>query len=42
MKQLQDLKWQPRSNEHVGCVKGCLDYLGVAPSYMYKEKPLDV
>jgi len=33
MKQLQDLKWQPRSNEHMGCVKGCLDYLGVDISF---------
>jgi hypothetical protein len=29
MKKLEGLKWYPRYNEHMGCTKGCLDYLGI-------------
>lgn len=28
-KQLKNLRWQPRWVSYFGCVKGCLDYLGV-------------
>ncbi|MHC4435077.1 MAG: hypothetical protein ACYTBS_24850, partial [Planctomycetota bacterium] len=28
-KQLQNLRWVPRWASHVGCIKGCLNYLGV-------------
>ena len=27
MKTLKGLKWHERYNEHMGCIKGCLDYL---------------
>ncbi|MGD1993304.1 MAG: hypothetical protein PVI59_08935 [Anaerolineae bacterium] len=29
MKKLEGLKWVPRWVSHLGCVEGCLDYLGV-------------
>ena len=29
MKKLNDLTWSPKWVTHLGCVKGCLDYLGV-------------
>jgi hypothetical protein len=29
MKQLRNLRWAPRWVSHLGCVKGCLDYLGL-------------
>jgi len=29
MKQLENLRWAPRWVSHLGCVKGCLDYLGL-------------
>jgi len=29
MKELANLKWSPKWVTHLGCVKGCLDYLGV-------------
>ena len=29
MKKLENLKWVPRWVSHLGCVKGCLDYLGL-------------
>jgi len=29
MKQLQNLKWSPKWVSHLGCIKGCLDYLGL-------------
>ncbi len=29
MKDLENLKWDPSWVSHLGCVKGCLDYLGV-------------
>ena len=32
MKKLEKLKWIPRRVSHLGCVKGCLDYLGIAVS----------
>ncbi len=28
-KQLENLRWAPRWTAHVGCIKGCLNYLGV-------------
>jgi len=31
-KVIEDLKWVPRWASHVGCIKGCLDYLGVEVS----------
>ena len=33
MKKLEGLKWYPRYNEHMGCTKGCLDYLGIDLSF---------
>jgi hypothetical protein len=29
MKKLDHLKWSPRWVSHMGCIKGCLDYLGI-------------
>jgi len=29
MKELENLRWVPRWTSHLGCLKGCLDYLGV-------------
>jgi len=29
MKQLENLKWSPHWVSHLGCIKGCLDYLGL-------------
>lgn len=29
MKALKSLKWSPKWVSHLGCIKGCLDYLGV-------------
>lgn len=29
MKKLENLRWVPRWVSHLGCVKGCLDYLGL-------------
>lgn len=29
MKKLDNLKWVPRWVSHLGCIKGCLDYLGL-------------
>jgi len=29
MKILENLRWQPRNVTHLGCIKGCLDYLGM-------------
>ena len=29
MKELENLKWDPSWVSHLGCVKGCLDYLGL-------------
>jgi hypothetical protein len=29
MKKLENLKWVPRWVSHLGCIKGCLDYLGL-------------
>jgi hypothetical protein len=29
MKKLDNLKWSPKWVSHLGCVKGCLDYLGI-------------
>jgi hypothetical protein len=31
-KELNGLRWVPRWASHVGCIKGCLDYLGVETS----------
>jgi hypothetical protein len=33
MKELEGLRWHRRYNEHMGCIKGCLDYLGIALSF---------
>ncbi len=33
MRKLEGLKWHPRYNEHMGCIKGCLDYLGIDVSF---------
>ena len=33
MKELEGLKWHSRYNEHMGCTKGCLDYLGIDVSF---------
>jgi hypothetical protein len=33
MKRLKGLKWYPCYNEHMGCIKGCLDYLGIDVSF---------
>jgi hypothetical protein len=32
MKELDGLRWVPRWTSHMGCLKGCLDYLGVEVS----------
>ena len=29
MKRLPGLSWRQRYNEHMGCIKGCLEYLGI-------------
>lgn len=29
MKMLENLKWSPKWVSHLGCLKGCLDYLGI-------------
>lgn len=29
MKKLENLRWTPRWVSHMGCLKGCLDYLGI-------------
>lgn len=29
MRELQDLRWRPSWVSHLGCLKGCLDYLGI-------------
>jgi hypothetical protein len=31
-KEIEGLRWVPRWVSHLGCVKGCLDYLGVGVS----------
>ena len=31
-KQLEGLQWRPRWASHVGCIKGCLNYLGIEVS----------
>jgi len=28
-KKLENLRWRPRWISHLGCIKGCLEYLGV-------------
>ncbi len=28
-KHLENLRWNPRMVSHLGCIKGCLDYLGM-------------
>jgi hypothetical protein len=28
-KHLKNLRWNPRMVSHLGCIKGCLDYLGM-------------
>jgi hypothetical protein len=37
MKKLENLKWTPRWVSHLGCIKGCLDYLGldVSDAWLY-------
>lgn len=32
MKKLDSLRWVPRWVSHLGCIKGCLDYLGISVS----------
>jgi hypothetical protein len=34
---LEDLRWVPRWVSHLGCIEGCLDYLGlsVTPAWLY-------
>ena len=34
-KQLEGLRWKPRWVSHLGCVKGCLDYLGADISWAW-------
>ena len=29
MKKLENCQWKPRWVSHLGCIKGCLDYLGI-------------
>ncbi|MBN2054338.1 hypothetical protein JW905_05415 [bacterium] len=31
-RQLPGLRWKPSWVSHLGCIEGCLDYLGIAPS----------
>ena len=33
MQMLEGLQWRRRYNEHMGCVKGCLEYLGMEMSF---------
>ena len=33
IRQIEGLRWQPRWVSHFGCVKGCLDHLGVDMSW---------
>jgi hypothetical protein len=33
MIRLEGLQWQKQFNEHMGCIKGCLDYLGIERSF---------
>ena len=35
MTTLENLQWHQRFNEHMGCTKGCLDYLGVDISFAW-------
>ncbi len=35
MKRLEGLRWHSRYNEHMGCTKGCLDYLGIEVSFSW-------
>ncbi len=37
MKKLQNLKWAPRWVSHMGCLRGCLDYLGldISDAWLY-------
>jgi hypothetical protein len=30
VKTLEELQWHRHYNDHMGCVKGCPDYLGIA------------
>lgn len=32
MKKLEYLRWKPHNVTHLGCIKGCLNYLGVEVS----------
>jgi len=34
-KQIEGLPWQPRWISHLGCLKGCLDYLGIDLSWAW-------
>lgn len=36
-KHLDNLKWNPRMISHLGCIKGCLDYLemDVSDAWLY-------
>ncbi len=31
-KKLEDLDWSPKWVSHMGCIKGCLDHMGVGAS----------
>ena len=37
MKKLEHLRWKPRNVSHLGCIKGCLNYLGmeVSDAWLY-------
>lgn len=37
MKKLENLKWAPRWVSHMGCLRGCLDYLGldISDAWLY-------
>lgn len=35
MGKLEGLSWHQRFNEHMGCIKGCLDYLGIERSFAW-------
>ena len=32
MKKLEHLRWKPHWVTHLGCIKGCLNYLGIEVS----------
>ena len=36
-KKIENLRWRPKWVSHMGCLKGCLDYLGlkVSDAWLY-------